>query len=65
MSKWKILVLALLLVICIVLIAVFWGSIFSIVLTMALIGAPGVYLYNRYLNSDQTSDFIDDQGGWN
>ena len=43
-----------------VLIIVFWGSIFSICATLALIGMPGIYLYNRFLNTDEKSDFAED-----
>ena len=60
MSTFKKIVLALVIITCIVLIAVFWGSIFSICMTLALVGAPGVYLYNRFLNTDEKSDFTED-----
>ena len=60
MSPIKRVLLALVIITCIVLIAVFWGSIFSICMTLALVGAPGVYLYNRFLNTDEKSDFTED-----
>ena len=63
MSKLQIALLALVVIACIVLIVVFWGSIFSIMMTMALIGIPGVYLYNRFLYTDEKSDFTENFNG--
>lgn len=60
MSTWKKIVLALVILASIVLIVVFWGSIFSICMIMGLVSAPGVYLYNRFLNTDEKSDFTED-----
>ncbi|MBQ7415796.1 MAG: hypothetical protein IJW14_02005 [Oscillospiraceae bacterium] len=60
MSTLKKVVLVLTILTCIVLIAVFWGSIFSICMILALVGAPGVYLYNRFLNTDEKSDFTEE-----
>jgi hypothetical protein len=63
MSKLQIVLLILVAITCIVLIAVFWGSIFSIMMTMALIGIPCVYLFNRFLNTDEKSDFTENFNG--
>lgn len=60
MSTLKKVVLVLTILTCIVLIAVFWGSIFSICMTLAMVGIPGVYLYNRFLNTDEKSDFTEE-----
>ena len=59
MSAVKKILLALIIIACIVLIIVFWGSIFSICMTLAMIGIPGVYLFNRFLNTDERSDFTE------
>ena len=45
----------------IVLIIVTWGSIASIIFTMGLIMIGPIYLFNRFINSDKTSDFTDDK----
>jgi hypothetical protein len=45
----------------IVLIIVTWGSIASIIFTMGLIMIGPIYLFNRFINSDKTSDFSDDE----
>lgn len=45
----------------IVLIIVTWGSIASIIFTMGLIMIGPIYLFNRFINSDKTSDFTDDE----
>ena len=47
----------------IVLIILTWGSIASIAFTMGLIMVGPVYLFNRFINRDETSDFIDDENG--
>lgn len=60
MSKWQIIGLIAVVLVMVVLIVLFWGSLFSIVLTMGLLLIPSVYLFNRFLNTDRTSDFIDD-----
>ena len=61
MSLLKKILLAVLVVALIVLIIVFWGSIASIIFTLGLIGIVPVYLFNRFINNDETSDFIDDE----
>ena len=63
MSKLQIALLALVVIACIVLIVVFWGSIFSICMTLAMMGIPGVYLFNRFLNTDEKSDFTENFNG--
>ena len=63
MSKLQITLLVLVIITCIVLIALFWGSIFSILMTMALISIPGIYLFNRFLNTDEKSDFTENSNG--
>ena len=45
----------------IVLIIVTWGSIASIIFTMGLIMIGPIYLFNRFINSDKTSDFTGDE----
>ena len=59
MSAVKKILLALVIIACIVLIIVFWGSIFSICMTLAMVGIPCVYLFNRFLNTDERSDFTE------
>ena len=61
MSTLQKILLAVLVLALIVLIIVFWGSVASIVLTMGLIMIVPVHLFNRFINSDKTSDFIDDE----
>ena len=61
MSLLKKILLAALVVALIVLIIVFWGSMASIIFTLGLIGIVPVYLFNRFINTDETSDFIDDE----
>jgi hypothetical protein len=56
----KILLVALIITL-IVLIIVFWGSMISIIFTLGLISIGPVYLFNRFINNDNTSDFIDDE----
>ena len=45
----------------IVLIIVTWGSVASIVFTFGLVMIVPVYLFNRFVNTDENSDFVDDQ----
>ena len=61
MSLLQKILLAALVVALIVLIIVFWGSMASIIFTLGLIGIVPIYLFNRFINSDKTSDFIDDE----
>ena len=63
MKKWQIIGLVIVVLALIALIWVFWGSLFSILLAMCLIHVPIIYLFNRFLNADRTSDFIDDDNG--
>ena len=63
MSKLQITLLVLVIITCIVLIALFWGSIFSILMTMALVSIPGIYLFNRFINTDEKSDFTENSNG--
>ena len=63
MKLWQCICLVLIILVMIGLIALFWGSMFSIILTMGLIMIPSIYLFNRFLNTDRTSDFIDDDNG--
>ena len=63
MSKLKIAFLALVIIICVVLIVAFWGSIFSICMVLGLVSVPGIYLFNRFLNTDEKSDFAEDCNG--
>ena len=60
MSTLQRILLALVVIACIVLIIIFWGSIFSICMTLAMVGIPGIYLFNRFLNTDEKSDFAED-----
>jgi hypothetical protein len=61
LSIFKKILLGLLVLTLVVLIIVFWGSVASIVFTMGLIMIIPTYLFNRFINSDKTSDFIDDE----
>ena len=63
MSIMKKILLGILVLALIVLIIVTWGSIASIAFTMGLIMIVPVYLFNRFINRDETSDFIDDENG--
>ena len=47
----------------VVLIIVTWGSVASIAFTMGLIMIVPTYLFNRFINRDETSDFTDDENG--
>ena len=60
MSLAKKILLGVLVLTLVVLIIVFWGSMASIVFTLGLLGIVPVYLMNRFLNTDEASDFIDD-----
>ena len=60
MSLAKKILLGVLVLTLVVLIIVFWGSMASIVFTLGLLGIIPVYLINRFLNTDEASDFIDD-----
>lgn len=60
MSLAKKILLGVLVLTLVVLIIVFWGSMASIVFTLGLLGIIPVYLMNRFLNTDEASDFIDD-----
>jgi len=61
MSLLRKVLLTVLILTMIILIIVFWGSIASIVFTFGLILIGPVYLFNRFVNTDETSDFIDDE----
>lgn len=63
MSKLQIVLLALVTVACVALIVVFWGSIFSIMMVLAVISIPGIYLFNRFINTDEKSDFTENFNG--
>ena len=56
----KILLTALVLAL-IILIIVTWGSVASIIFTMGLIMIVPIYLFNRFINTDEASDFVDDE----
>jgi hypothetical protein len=45
----------------IVLIIVTWGSVASIIFTMGLIMIGPIYLFNRFINNDEGSDFTEDE----
>jgi cadmium resistance protein CadD (predicted permease) len=60
MSLTKKILLGVLVLTLVILIIVFWGSMTSIVFTLGLLGIIPVYLMNRFLNTDEASDFIDD-----
>ena len=61
MRIWQKVLLAALILALIILIIVFWGSIASIIFTLGLVGIVPIYLFNRFINSDRSSDFIDDE----
>ena len=63
MNKLQIVMLGLAVIVCVVLIIIFWGSIFSILMTLGLISIPGIYLFNRFINTDEKSDFTEDYHG--
>ena len=45
------------------LIVIFWGSIFSAIVVFSLVMSLPVYLYNRFLNAEPESDFVEDDNG--
>ena len=45
------------------LIVITWGSIFSIILAATMFLIPVIYLANRFINTDEGSDFTDDGNG--
>ena len=55
--------MGILVVVLVVLIIIFWGSIFSVIMTVGLLGIIPIYLFNRFINTDETSDFVDDNNG--
>ena len=61
MSVPQKILLTLLVLTMIVLIIVTWGSVASIVFTMGLIMIGPIYLFNRFINNDETSDFTDNE----
>ena len=61
MRVWQKVLLSVLILALIILIIVTWGSVASIIFTLGLIGIGPVYLFNRFINTDETSDFIDDE----
>ena len=63
MSTLQKILLAVLVLVMVVLIIVFWGSLFSILMAAAMFMIIPIYLYNRFLNTDEASDFAEDQNG--
>ena len=61
MSVPQKILLTLLVLTMIVLIIVTWGAVASIVFTMGLIMIGPIYLFNRFINNDETSDFTDNE----
>ena len=60
MSKIQKILLAVLILVLVIVIILTWGSIGSITLLFSLFLIIPAYLYNRYLNNDQDSDFRND-----
>jgi len=64
MAAWQKIALAIVLVLMVVSILVTWGSIFSIVMTLGLLYAGGVLLYQKFiLNGREDNDYWGDQNG--
>ena len=63
MSKLQKILLAVIALAIVALIIIFWGSIFSGAMIYALVMILPVYLYNRFLNVDRTSDYLEDDNG--
>ena len=63
MSKLQKILMGILVVVLVVLIIIFWGSIFSVIMTVGLLGIIPIYLFNRFINTDETSDFVDVNNG--
>ena len=61
MSRLQKILLGILVLGLIVAIILTWGSVASIIFALGLIGIPPIYLFNRYINTDETSDFVDDK----
>ena len=45
----------------VVLIIVTWGSVASIIFTLGLIMIVPICLFNRFINTDKASDFVEDE----
>lgn len=60
MSKLQKILFAVLLLAIIVLIIIFWGTIFSGILVYMLIMALSGYVFNRFVNVDRKSEFAED-----
>ncbi len=62
-SKLQKILLAILIPVMVALIVITWGSIFSIILAATMFLIPVIYLANRFINTDEGSDFTDDGNG--
>lgn len=60
MKRWQIIALIALVIVMAVLIWVFWGTMFSILLASCMILIPIVWLMNVLLNPDSASDWTND-----
>ncbi len=63
MSKLQKILLLVLILALIILIILTWGSIGSIAVLFGLVMIGPVYLINRFINTDQDSDFTNDNNG--
>ena len=63
MTRLQKILLAVFVIAAIVLIVVTWGSISSIILAVSLVMILPIYLHNRFLNTDEKSDFAEDDNG--
>ena len=63
MSILQKILLAALVLVLVILIIVTWGSVASIIFTMGLIMIAPIYLFNRFINNDEPSDFTEDDNG--
>ena len=59
MSTFQKVALAILIILIILGIIVFWGSLFSGVLIFSLVMTLPVYLHNRFINIDRENEFED------
>ena len=63
MRTWQKITLVAIVLMMIGLIWVFWDTAFSIILASGLLMILPIYLFNRFLNTDRTSDFVEDDNG--
>ena len=61
MSKFQKILFPILILATLILVIVTWGSIASILFMFLLIMCPLSYVWQRFMNRDDSSDFMDDE----